>query len=375
MDCNQALEAISAALDGELSQAELTQLDRHLAGCPDCRALAEDFGILSVALSDMEEAPPPALSAQLQTILQSDSSPRPDRATVFRRRQRRIWGSLAAMLALVVCLGSLYVYLGTPLAAGNGSSASESAGNEANTTDSQDQQAMAPASCDSSSAPEEKTLVPDTEPDQTTPPASSASVSPSETDDTPQAYSSQPLDGSVSSKSSVPDAGASDDSPSPQEFFAVPAPSEPSVNTVQDSPEDEDTGSAFSSPDGSGNIRGPLSPAQALTLVFDYLGGSAVYPDAVLPDSAQEPSCQLLIRTENAQTVVSILEYEGLSPNETYYTFRMDEVYYTADSQTPSRTETYNHFAVSLDGTKILAQTDPEDGVSDAEAYESAINQ
>ena len=54
MDCNQALEYISAALDGELTAEEVAELDAHLADCPECQALAEEFGILSVALSDME---------------------------------------------------------------------------------------------------------------------------------------------------------------------------------------------------------------------------------------------------------------------------------------------------------------------------------
>ena len=69
MDCNQALEYISAALDGELTAEEVAELDAHLADCPECQALAEEFGILSVALSDMEEVPPPDLAEQIKTRL------------------------------------------------------------------------------------------------------------------------------------------------------------------------------------------------------------------------------------------------------------------------------------------------------------------
>ena len=42
MDCNQALEYISAALDGELTAEEVAELDAHLADCPECQALAEE---------------------------------------------------------------------------------------------------------------------------------------------------------------------------------------------------------------------------------------------------------------------------------------------------------------------------------------------
>ena len=43
MNCDQALEAISAALDGELSAKERTLLDAHLADCPTCAALFDEL--------------------------------------------------------------------------------------------------------------------------------------------------------------------------------------------------------------------------------------------------------------------------------------------------------------------------------------------
>ena len=55
LDCEAALILISAALDGELTEAERQELEAHLAQCPECRALSEDMGVLSVALSDMEQ--------------------------------------------------------------------------------------------------------------------------------------------------------------------------------------------------------------------------------------------------------------------------------------------------------------------------------
>ena len=42
-DCDQALEWISAALDGALTPEEQRGLDGHLAACAECRALAAEF--------------------------------------------------------------------------------------------------------------------------------------------------------------------------------------------------------------------------------------------------------------------------------------------------------------------------------------------
>ena len=42
-DCDQALEWISAALDGALTPEEQRGLDAHLAACAECRALAKEL--------------------------------------------------------------------------------------------------------------------------------------------------------------------------------------------------------------------------------------------------------------------------------------------------------------------------------------------
>src|SRR3954447_13401138 len=43
MNCERAVPLISMRLDGEIPAADRDRLDRHLAGCPDCRATAEAF--------------------------------------------------------------------------------------------------------------------------------------------------------------------------------------------------------------------------------------------------------------------------------------------------------------------------------------------
>lgn len=54
MTCDMALEAISAALDGGLSDAERAELEAHLAICPACRALCEDLKAIREDVLDSE---------------------------------------------------------------------------------------------------------------------------------------------------------------------------------------------------------------------------------------------------------------------------------------------------------------------------------
>lgn len=106
MGCEQALEAISAALDGELSPAERAELEAHLSGCPDCRALAEDLRVLTAALDRTEAAPPPGLAAG---VMERVAAVTP--ISAGRRKSDRRWLGLAAMLALVICAGGIGLWL------------------------------------------------------------------------------------------------------------------------------------------------------------------------------------------------------------------------------------------------------------------------
>ena len=54
MNCDQALEAISAALDGELSAKERAQLEAHLAHCPSCAALFDELAGQSRLLRQLD---------------------------------------------------------------------------------------------------------------------------------------------------------------------------------------------------------------------------------------------------------------------------------------------------------------------------------
>lgn len=106
MNCDEALLAISAALDGELSPAEQKKLSEHLLCCPECRELAEDLRVLSELLEDSEQAPPAELSEAVRRAVaeEAGSSPTP------KRRRAPYLRAIAAMLALCIGLGGLGLF-------------------------------------------------------------------------------------------------------------------------------------------------------------------------------------------------------------------------------------------------------------------------
>ena len=58
MNCDQALEAISAKLDGELDAAQQAALEAHLQSCQACRAVYETLQTVDVILPDTQLEPP-----------------------------------------------------------------------------------------------------------------------------------------------------------------------------------------------------------------------------------------------------------------------------------------------------------------------------
>ena len=139
MNCQEALEAISAAIDGELSPDERAALDAHLASCPACTALFEELSGQSRLLRDLDCAVPAGLSARILASL-------PDRAedggagskpnvTPFPVKKRpALWrrlGTLAACLALVIWAGAAFLpgaFAGRTGEAAPGDAATYSAG-------------------------------------------------------------------------------------------------------------------------------------------------------------------------------------------------------------------------------------------------------
>lgn len=61
MNCIPFQELLTGALDGDLSAAEQTRLEQHLAECAECRALQKRLERLETGFAHLPEAPPPPL--------------------------------------------------------------------------------------------------------------------------------------------------------------------------------------------------------------------------------------------------------------------------------------------------------------------------
>lgn len=97
MDCENVLELLSAALDGELTAQQQVQLDEHLTQCPSCRALQAELAGLHEACAQLEVPAPEGLKEQIMAHLPAQSAKRV--APYWRR-----WGAMAAAIALVALM-------------------------------------------------------------------------------------------------------------------------------------------------------------------------------------------------------------------------------------------------------------------------------
>lgn len=100
MEHETYLEWISADLDGELSPAQHAQLEAHLSACPSCAQFHRELSQISQDLHRLDPDFPHQLHQSIMEGLPSQVAP-------VRRfpRSWKVWGAMAACLALVVALG------------------------------------------------------------------------------------------------------------------------------------------------------------------------------------------------------------------------------------------------------------------------------
>lgn len=98
MDCEQYLDLMSTALDGECSAGERRELDSHLAACPQCAALFKTLSGQSSALRELDCQVPDDLTGRIMANLPEQK--KPGKVIHWRR-----WGTVAACLVLVAAVG------------------------------------------------------------------------------------------------------------------------------------------------------------------------------------------------------------------------------------------------------------------------------
>lgn len=54
--CSEVLARLSDYIDGELQPTEVTQIEEHLLGCPNCERFGKNFGSMVVAVRNDSDA-------------------------------------------------------------------------------------------------------------------------------------------------------------------------------------------------------------------------------------------------------------------------------------------------------------------------------
>ena len=134
MACSQYLTSIQEYVDGTLGPIRRAELDQHLAGCDECRALAADLERIRNGASSMRNVPPPD-GAWLQIAGRLRQEGRIHDVAAQRRRAPRLaWMAMAAGLIVAVGGGMFLLRSGarptpTPSAAPAAASAAPASGN------------------------------------------------------------------------------------------------------------------------------------------------------------------------------------------------------------------------------------------------------
>ena len=77
MKCEYLNEALVDLVDGRLDGAEQRGVERHLEGCPDCRALVEDLRSIRAAAFMLDRREPKADTwSKLQAAIAAEPAPK-----------------------------------------------------------------------------------------------------------------------------------------------------------------------------------------------------------------------------------------------------------------------------------------------------------
>ena len=101
-NCTKYAELISCFYDGEITDAEKSELENHLEQCPSCRSLFEIYSYISDGAGELEESP----DALRENVMAEIKSLENSNKTVRLRRYIRIrrYIGLAACIALILMI-------------------------------------------------------------------------------------------------------------------------------------------------------------------------------------------------------------------------------------------------------------------------------
>lgn len=114
MNCEKALEAMSAKLDGELPEDEARELEEHLRGCASCRSMMAELTALENGLETLCVEPPETLAPGVMRAIRAEKAEKQKK----RRPHITTW-LIAGAAALALVLGAAGV-IELPGFGGNG---------------------------------------------------------------------------------------------------------------------------------------------------------------------------------------------------------------------------------------------------------------
>ena len=97
--CNEALELLSAQLDGAITIEEQTALQEHLAACPECRRIQRELKMAEEALPELQQEPPKLLHDTVMREIRRETRRKKERKPLLR-----FVGAMAAAAALLAVL-------------------------------------------------------------------------------------------------------------------------------------------------------------------------------------------------------------------------------------------------------------------------------
>lgn len=107
---------IIQALDHELSDAEMAELQAHLAHCAKCRTLYDDLLQIQTATTSLSRPAPETLHAHIMSCIQEDVTLNaPDNKPPIPRKKSHVkWYLTAAVFLLLISVSFFYKLHGIP---------------------------------------------------------------------------------------------------------------------------------------------------------------------------------------------------------------------------------------------------------------------
>jgi len=109
MDCAQALQLISAYVDGELDARRRAEAELHIRDCSSCAAALQSLSVLKASLAQptLLHRAPDTLNGRIEEMLQRALTERPVQENL--REYRRSWRWLAVAALLLIAVGAYFL--------------------------------------------------------------------------------------------------------------------------------------------------------------------------------------------------------------------------------------------------------------------------